>query len=266
MADISSFLQQAVPDKSLVGIVKSYIPKIGKSSDGEKIGIGGFTAFVTMNEQVTRSSTSPDITLENGDVRQDTIFKKPLIVVFEGEVSDVHLATPEDTIFTAAERALGEISVYLPTRTQAQIEKVRDLVDQGVDVLRKIDDVIARGRRILDILGYGSETKPIQEQFVDFLDAIYGANLLVSIETQYRVYEGMHIQEAVTTRDNKGKAIRFKVTAKQIRTTELTLLATQAPAPSSALDGQAEDLTDKGTTEGEEVPESLASTLLGVLR
>ena len=268
MANVTQYLQQEIEGLNIEEFLVSRLPGIGKVDDQQEIGIAGFTAFVAINEKKTLSATAPDNTVEDGSVIGDTIFLKPIIIEIEGDVSQISLKRDNtDNPFRQLERIIGIVTPYLPVRTLSQISRIRNIVDAAINIIRRIDAIIEDGRQIIDIFGDRSGNKPLQELFLDYIETLYQSSLLVQIETPYRVYDNMAIINFETTVNQEAENIRFKITAKQIRTATLEFVELDfAPNPSQGLGGSTESEADKGTTEGEEVEQSLATTLLEIFQ
>lgn len=265
MANVTRYLQQTVENLNIEEFILSKLPGIKKVDDKEEIGIGGFTAFVTISEKKNVTASAPDVTLEDGSVIQDTIFLAPIMFDIEGDVSEIHIKRDTtDNPYRKADRIIGVVNQYLPTRTQAQISKVRDLINDGLNTVRRIDSIIDDGRQILDIFGLTTPGTPIQEQFLDTVERLIQGRQLIQLESPYRVYDKVVLLSIDTTRTNQGDNLRFKITAKQIRTATLEFTELEfAPNPSTP---QPQGNVDKGATAGEEVEESLLSQILGVFQ
>ena len=244
--------------------IRSNLPSTRKVDDRQEIGIGGFTAFVAINETRQLQSTSPDVVLEDRSTVTDTIFLRPVMLSIEGEVSDINIKTEvPDNIFGQAEQFLGVVTPFLPTRTVSQISKVREIIDDGLNIVRRIDSVIDSGQQILDIFGNRSDSKTNPELFLDYMDRIHFSRQLISIESPFRVYDSMRIISFETSRDNESDKITFRIQAKQIRMAELLLVEVDTPNrnPSPGLSGQSDGEVDKGISQGRDTPRSLLSVL-----
>jgi len=254
-----------------MGIVKDFlnsnIPSLTKVDDKQNVGIGGFTAFVATSRVKNLTSTSPNVTLEDGSTISDTIFLNPIEFSIEGEVADVNLKTPTDDVFRSARQAIGVITPYLPERSATQINKINNIITDATTVIDQADDLIQRGSQLYDLFGDKTDSKPLQEQFLDYLEKIWKSKSLITIEFPYRTYENVRIEDFQSTETNADRRILFSITCKQIRLAELAFAQVQqiAPNPVDAVKGQVSDVVDKGVTQGEPVNGSLLSRIVGSL-
>jgi len=223
------------------------------------IGIGGFTAFARVSERLRRTSNVPTTFLEDGTFVTDHIIRDPLILVIEGNVSDIYL--PPSAInrtVAEAQEILGVISQYLPERTAAQAEVVSSLLNSVVDQIDRIDSAVESGLQMVGLLGLtGGAAFNNSETFLSQMEAHYYGDYLISIDMPYRRYENMRITSLEIERDNQENALSFRIEATQLRFAE-TIFSTVAiaPAPSEGLDGQTENVSDKSVQSGETVPPS----------
>lgn len=235
-----------------------------KPQADQSIGIGGFTAFVRVRDSYRRAADVPTVPVEDGSFLNDHIILKPLAITIEGDVSDIHLrAQPrvERPLRLPPELAdiIGE---YEFERTQSQIDRALDIVDDAVDQVRSLEDQIERGRQILDIFGNqtlkntGGGAKSLQEQFLDAMEALHLGKQLITIDMPFRRLDNMVITSFVSQTDNQTDNTVFTIEAQQVRLATLEFAQIRKPSP--GLGGQTAPEQDQGTQEGEPVEESLA--------
>lgn len=244
------------------------IPGTKKLADGELIGIGGFNAYVALRVGRELSSSSPDITVEDGTYINDTIFLKPVTINIEGNVSDVHLqASTVSDIFKPAAQVLGAVSAYLPARTAKQINDIKELSNDAFNALNRVNAKLEQGERLLNLLGDKTGSKGLQEQFIDAMDRLFFSKSLTTLETAYRVYDNVRIDGFKTTVVGTSNQIKFSITAKQLRLKKLEFSEVKgAPNPSKGLGGKTGSKQNKGPTGGKPVVASLASQLLSSVK
>ena len=63
----------------------------------------------------------------------------------------------------------------------------------------------------------GLQTKPIRQQFLDFIQSVYNGRQLISVEGINGVIDNMAITSLSLNRDNKSQVIRFEIDLKQVR-------------------------------------------------
>lgn len=247
------------------------IPTLSKESDKQVIGIAGFESMAIVEEGKTLSSTSPDIVLEDGSTISDTIFIKPFTCTLSGSVSDVYIPDEnEDNAITRANKLIGVTSIYLPSRTASQISRIQSLADDAQNIVRRAEKIYSDYQTILAQFGDKTEAKSLQEQFIQVLTAIHENKTLVPLEIMGTVYKDMHLHEiSFTRKNNESREVLYKISAKQIRTapikfTRLDPASLAKVNASQGLGGATDNASDKGSTEGEPVEKSLASSLLGL--
>lgn len=235
----------------------------------EEIGIGGFTALVRVSESTSLTSQAPTTFLEDGSFAQDHIVLEPMVLTIDGDVSEVHVRPSTlDRVQTIAQEKAGAITTYLPSKTKSQIQNVLTLEGSISERIRQIDRTISNGgRQALEFLGNQSVDflKPWQEKFIDAMEALHYGKQLVSIDMPYRRHDNMRITSIQITRDNKGRNVKFKLTAQKIRFAETIYVEVSSfvGSPSGGLNGQTDGVTDKGPQAGEEADKSLLFSMFG---
>ena len=138
-----------------------------ESAPKEEIGIGGFTAMVRVSESTSLTSTAPTTFLEDGSFASDHIVLNPTVLTIEGDVSEIHIRRSAFNEFLVNVQAnVGAIALYLPPKTQSQIQKASALANDLTDQVRQVDAAIAAGKQALSFLGNQTpEGKPLQEKF-----------------------------------------------------------------------------------------------------
>lgn len=232
----------------------------------EEVGIGGFTLLAIVRQSFSLTSRAPTSYLEDGEYANDHIVNDPLILTIEGEVSDIHIRrNPALELQRRVSAQIGAITKYLPLRTQSQIGKIEALINDAADAARKINAAIEDGRNAWDFFGNkDSQSKGIQEQFIDFIESVFYGKQLINIDMPYRTHKNMSISISVDS-DNITNSTSFVITAKRLRfaETELAELTDFFPAASIGLGGQEQGEKDKGAQTGEKQEESLLSFILG---
>lgn len=244
-----------------------FLNKPFESTQKEEVGIGGFTAMVRVSESTSLTSTAPTTFLEDGSFANDHIVINPTVLTIDGDVSEIHIRRSALNEFLANVQAnVGAIALYLPPKTQSQVQKANALANDFTDQVRKVDAAVAAGKQALSFLGNQTPGgKPLQEKFIDAMESLHFGRQLVSIDMPYRRHDNMRITAVQTTRDNKGQNIKFKLTAEQIRFAE-TIFVDQSEFisnPSEGTGGQTDGVTDKGPQAGEPTEQSLLFGLLG---
>jgi len=245
-----------------MSIIRNYIDGQFRNEKKEKVGIGGFLAFVRIRERTLRSSDVPTVYLEDGSSISDHIIRKPLSILIEGNVSDVYIRPL--LIISAIQRVskeLGVITQYIPERTVSQISVVASIANDFTSAIDRVDSVIDAGQQLAGYAGLidnasGGNIKT----FVDSMEANFFSNELISIDMPYNKYDRMRITNLEIEKDNENNAISFRLDAQQVNFVKNILIPVRAAkAPSDNVDGQLDNVDDKGVQDGEEVPHSTLS-------
>jgi len=220
----------------------------GKSK--QRVGIGGFTTYATVADSTKYKAKAPIYPLEDGSFANDHIVNEPISISITGEVSDI-IVNP--STFTELQKTVsaqvGNVTQYLPSRTQTQISRVNALVNDAQDKIKQIDKAIADGKQASSFFGNNATTsKTYREQFIDFIEAIYYGKQLISVSVPYRTHANMAITDLTIERNNQDEVIRFSMTLQKVRIAELVYtdiqLLKKKPAP--AVKDQLSNKSDKG--------------------
>ena len=243
------------------------LPNSIKVSDTQAIGIAGFDLDVRIKNSTKNESSAPVTVLEDGSFASDHIILTPTTLQIEGEVSDIKVgASPILDSFKRAIVGAGLISKYAPARTRSQINAVETLINDGIDATRKIDDVLNDGRQIYEMFGNKSQSVSPQQKFFDTMEKLRLSKQLIRIEMPFKIYEDMVITSITINTDNVTAPLSYSINAQEIRSARVELVGVERfkKNPSSGLNGQTDSAKNKGTNEGEEVEESLATQIKGL--
>lgn len=242
--------------------IQDYIDQQLGDPQEKEIGIGGFTALVRVSEQYKLTAEVPNTPVEDGSFVNDHIILKPVVLSISGDVSDVHLrASLAISALTSVQAEIGNVvAQYAPERTQAQLAQVNALANDVTDAIQRVDNLIDTGSQVLDLFGnQDTETKGLQEQFLDAMESLYNGKQAITIDMPFRSHKNMVITSLAIAYDNEIDATSFSMEASQIRLAELQF--TEVGTPSAGLGGQTDALVDSGTQEGAPVEQSFASQL-----
>ena len=252
-----------------MSIIRDYINGQFRNEKKEEVGIGGFTALARVTERTVRTSDVPTVYLEDGSPISDHVIRKPLIIIIEGNVSDVHIR-PFNLVsaIRRVQQAIGIITQYEPGRTTDQISIVADLTNNIVNAIDLIDSEIGEGQQLAGYLGLinaaaGSNIK----SFIDNMETYFFGSELISIDMPYNKYDRMRITNLEVEKDNENSAVSFRLEAQQINFVKNILIPTSiVKEPANNVDGQCDNEDDKGVQEGAEVPHSFLTWILGLRR
>lgn len=231
--------------------------------DTQRIGIGGFVAFVRVRESYEHRAEVPDVAVESGASIGDHIIVKPVTIKISGNVSDIHrLPSPILAAINEAGAAIGQVTVLASSvLTTSQTAKLSALTNDVADQIRRVDAAIEAGEDLIEYFGdLDTEDASNQSDFLDFMDGLREAPRLIQITMPFRVLDNMAVTLFTSNTDNQTDAIDFNLEAKQITLAELAYV--EARRRSTALDGQLDAVVDKGAQAGVEKPASLLSWIL----
>lgn len=238
-----------------------------KIDDKQEIGIGGFTVLARVRNVITKTADAPDVPLEDGSIANDHVIINPVILEIEGRVSDIFIRPDvQATIFRRGLSEIGNITKYIPAQTQTQISKIVDIATDVNNVFKGISAVINDGVQLADFVGDKSPGgQSNQEKFIETLETYYNGSNLMRIEMPDTIYENMILTSRVIIYDNqKGTAIDFKLTAKQLRFADVIFTDVseffKSPAP-GGVSNQTAGQESNGLNDAPEVETSFAATV-----
>jgi hypothetical protein len=241
----------------------------GNSVSGE-VGIGGFTLFARVSDAASYTAQIPTQVLEDGSIAADHIINDPLTFTISGDVSDTHIRlAPPLTFGIPSDSAAGQVVALLPNRTQSQLNKISAIGQSVMDAVDRADRLINIGQNVFDAFNPSSSSKPLREQFVDFVESVYYGKQLITVDAAYRTHENMGITSLTINRDNQNDSIRFEIVVQKVEFVELIYTDIQqfykapAPAAKASVAGKTEQGAQNKTAESGSQTKSLASAILG---
>jgi hypothetical protein len=233
----------------------------------ERVGIGGFTLFALVSDTATRTAQVPSKVLEDGRIASDHIINEPRRITISGVVSDVFVdpapvTTPERSTLGDS---IGDFATFFTDRLEEEALRMA-----RIDELYR--EVQAERRRDLFSDTEGIETKPVRQQFLDFVQGIYRDKALISVDTVDGILDDMAITSTSLVRDNVTKSVSFNLELVQVLTVTTEAVGIEAfykaPAKtprqqvSPVVDGGAQDVKGAGES-GADNARSLIDFLIG---
>lgn len=246
--------------------IQDYLERRYEKTPTKRIGIGGFSALVRIEEVTTLSGDSPVTPVEDGSFVNDHIILNPLALSIQGNVSDVFIQPSpilEDLKRTQA--AVGKITQYTPDWTASQVQNTNALANDLADSIRAADALINAGESVVEFFGNKDKSsKSNQELFIDAMESLYFGKQLFPIETEDREFENMTMRNFEYRRNNESDSIQFTIEAQEFRFTKTIFTELEsAPAPAEGTNGQLQTETSKGAQSGSEEDSSLLFTIIG---
>ena len=238
--------------------IEDFLTRPLQGAPSQEIGIGGFTAMVRIRDSYKLTAEVPATPVEDGSFVNDHIILKPLTISIEGHVSDVHLrASPAIRQFQRVQAEVGNLtSQYSIGRTESQLSEASALANDAADAIRQADALLDAGDQALDFFGNrDTESKGLQEQFLDAMEALHFGQQVIAIDMPFRRHESMVITAFQKNTDNVTNETTFTIEAQQLQFADLQFVEVKVPA--AGLNGQTDAETNKGAQEGEPVESSL---------
>ena len=240
------------------------LPEGSTNVELQPIGIGGFTMYVSLNENATKTATVTTNPVESGSNLNDHIIKNPTTLSIKGEVADVFIQTqPQPSTIQTLFPSVGVIQDYLPDRTQTQISKANGLISSAEDFIDKANNAIEKGNQLYNFFQGIDANLPISSKFLSFFDTVYESNSIISIDCIDKVFTDMAITSFSTSKINKNN-YSFTITAQKIIQAETRLIQLVKNATGDAK-SQGAALANKGTQQAKPVDKSFGSALIALI-
>jgi hypothetical protein len=245
--------------------IADYLNRKYEDTPKQRIGIGGFTALVRIEEKVIKTAEVPVSFVEDGTEAGDHIILNRLKLSIQGNVSDVFIEpSPILDDLKRTQATVGQVTQYTPARTSAQVQQVNALINDITDQVRAADALLDTGEQVIKYFGnQDSSSKSNRELFIDAMDSLYNGKQRFAVDTQYRRHENMVMTLFEYRAGNQSESIDFSMELTELRLTDSIFVeVTSAPAPASGTNGQLEIEQQKGVQAGKPVDSSLLFTIL----
>lgn len=186
----------------------------------EKIGIGGFTTYATINERISGSRLLPTSVLESGRYANDDVIIEPLTIDLSIDVSDtfIELGESEPPVRETPDVS-GVIAQFIPPRTESQVQRIASIVKSIVPVNASKSPASS------------TVTKNHREAFVQFLSDLYNSDAIINIQCRFKTYENMSLLSFGTDINNETQSIKAELTFQQLDFRDLEDVAVTARTP-----------------------------------
>lgn len=228
----------------------------------EKVGIGGFNTYATVNERVSGTRVLPTSVLESGRYANDDVIIEPLIVDLIIDVADTFIELGESQSPVKEPLNIsGVISQFIPARTKSQLNRISNIVNNIQSVRKKISSS-------LDFYSSNSSvTKKHREQFVEVLNGLYNSDAIIDLQTKFKTYENMTLATFDYEVNNEEQSIKAQLSFQQLDFRDLVDVAVTAvqkkPSPAAAaITGSPSDKGAQGATSGKKADERKTKSVL----
>ena len=228
----------------------------------QQVGIGGFTLFAKVREGVSMPSQSPTTYLEDGSYVNDHIVTEAVRITIEGSVSDTYISAPSIApLQNTRQDNIQNITAFLPLRPPQQLQAIRNIESNVRKAYTQVEKAINQ-QNIIAQVGDQAQSE-LRRKFFDAMEKLYQTKQLVALETEYRVYENMVLNQIDITRENQNEALSFNISATQVRFAKTETVRVAFNNPSAGLNGQSDPQADKGVQQGKKVETSILAGILG---
>lgn len=235
----------------------------------EKVGIGGFTTYATVNERISGTRILPTSTLESGRYANDDVIIEPITIDLTIDIADtfVELGAASAPVKTPPNLS-GLIAQFIPARTEAQVQKISALAKSTVEINKQLTN---KSLPFSSGGGGSSVTKNHREQFMQFLADLYNSDAIIDLQTRFKTYENMALAAFDTEVNNEGQSIKATLSFQQLDFRELEEVAVTAisspqgskVSPAAAkTTGSPQDKGAQGATSGKKADERKTKSVL----
>lgn len=189
-------------------------------------GIAGFKFHVPQSEQVKMESEITDHFMDNNSVLQDHIARKPVTITLNGLQGDYFYSVNriEDALALITP-TLSLVKQFLPKlrniTMQLHLKKTsaKYTYNQKTGQLETKIEANKQNFNAVDMFKIFQEMyklKSAQTRAFFFFDAMWKSKALFSVETSWKRYDNMCIQNLIPIRDKNADITEFNITFKQI--------------------------------------------------
>lgn len=251
-----------------------------KIADNNYIGYDGiFKSDARVDERENGKSTVANFYVEDGSQVSDHVITDARTLTVSGEISEV---TYQETVlsedYSSYRDEVGNIGIYLPTRTNSQLKVFDQYVNQASNIKRQIEDAYSRtsrfGKYANDVLGNDSlnsmvstetETKKsIQSEFVAFIREYHQLKRKMKVEThRFGIFENMIITNYVFNGSDNNH-MTYTIDMQEIREAQ-TIVTPISLIAKNTVGKQAKSQTskkqDKGVAQGSTPTDAASESL-----
>lgn len=217
------------------------------------IGIGGFVFDYAGEISVTRQVEITDHYMEDNSVANDHIGIRPVRLVLKGLSSEVVQTQPAGLlgIVDLLQNKLGQVPALLGKYTPQATQKLTAALTQAQKTINQIDTGLSRVKNIVGLFGKANPGNTKQSQDYLFLEALIDSRQVFLVETPYKIFDNMVIENlGVTQPDETKYQSDVVVTLKQLRFVEVKVSSVANPNLAGDAAKQRTPPVDNGRTKG----------------
>lgn len=227
-------------------------------------GIAGFKFHIPNSEQIKLQSDITDHYTDINSAVQDHIARKPVRITLNGYQGEYYYTVhPIENMISKIAPVLTLVEVFKP-KISAVTEKIKQKqVESSLNKLNNGDKKAAEDYRntfaakefnavdlfktFLNLYKF----KSAQTRAFFYFEALWQSELVFTIETSWKIFNNMIIEDITALRDNNADITDFTVTFKQVGIT--TSKSESLKDVAGRLQAQAAQVTKKGIDKGKEV-------------
>lgn len=227
-------------------------------------GIAGFKFHVPESEQVKMQSEITDHYIDTGSAVQDHIARRPVVITLRGYQGEYYYTVhPIENMISKVVPVMSLVKQFKPKLAPVteRIKKRREeqpLIQLSKDGKKytktyenKIFDKEFNSIDLFKLFQDLYKLKSAQTCAFYFFQALWESEALFSVETRWKRYDNMIIQDVTPLGDNNADITDFSVSFKQISITTSKVESIKNVA--GRLKEQAAQVTKKGIDKGKEV-------------
>lgn len=227
-------------------------------------GIAGFKFHVPENEQVKMQSEITDHYIDTGSAVQDHIARRPIVITVRGYQGEYYYTVhPIENMISKVVPVLALVKEFKPKLDPVteRIKKRREelaliqLSKDGKKYTKTYENkILDKEFNAVDLFKLFQDLyklKSAQTRAFYFFQALWESEALFSVETRWKRYDNMGIQDITPLGDNNADITDFSVSFKQISIT--TSKVENIKNVAGRLKEQAAKVTKKGIDKGKEV-------------
>lgn len=243
-----------------------------------EVGIGGFTFFAKVSDNLNLTSKSPDLALEDGTIVQDNINNDPITLSISGVIGDLELKSSlTNDVIKKISTSLGSYPEFTSSKTASQINQMERVASNLLTKANVIDRYLTIGNQLYQASGYDNnsintvfnnlgitDVNSKQAQFIKFIHDIHFKKQLISIELPYASYKNMHLTNISVSTTNVDNFYNFKIDAKQLVFVEnlYTDINQIFKNPAPAFKEDTKTVVNKGVQAGKKIESSILFNIL----
>lgn len=187
-------------------------------------GIGGFVFDFEMEASAVLQADVTEHYTEKNTFIMDHIAHKPIRLVLRGLVGEVVETAPSGVTGALAlfQEKLTTLPAMLGKYTPGAVAKLQKAVTKATDTVTKIDNYISRAQNIVGLFAGSTPGPTRQHRAFSELYALWWANMVFTVETPYKYFDAMVIEQVNFIQNEETKFITdISVTLKEIRFAEV---------------------------------------------